>query len=66
MLTLVLLRTDGNSVFPSGMNTAMTWDAELMYKRGAAMGAEFAGKGVNVALGETDHRHCTFSNHHLG
>ncbi|KZP21413.1 glycoside hydrolase family 3 protein [Athelia psychrophila] len=42
---------DYTSVFPSGMNAAMTWDADLMHARGAAMGAEFRGKGINVALG---------------
>ncbi|KZP08821.1 glycoside hydrolase family 3 protein [Athelia psychrophila] len=42
---------DYASAFPAGMNAAMTWDAGLMYARGAAMGAEFRGKGVNVALG---------------
>ncbi|KAF7966462.1 hypothetical protein HWV62_38330, partial [Athelia sp. TMB] len=43
--------TDYASLFPSGMNVAMTWDAALMLQRGQAMGAEFRGKGVNVALG---------------
>ncbi|KAF7973535.1 hypothetical protein HWV62_14970 [Athelia sp. TMB] len=43
--------TDYASLFPSGMNVAMTWDASLMLARGQAMGAEFRGKGVNVALG---------------
>lgn len=43
--------TDYASLFPTAMNAAMTWDANLMYQRGAAMGAEFRGKGVNVALG---------------
>lgn len=43
--------TDYASVFPSGMNVAMTWDTDLMYQRGVAMGQEFRGKGVNVALG---------------
>ena len=42
--------TDYNSVFPSGLNAGMTWDRNLMKKRGEAMGAEFRGKGVNVAL----------------
>jgi len=28
-----------------------TWDKELMRKRGEALGAEFRGKGVHVALG---------------
>ncbi|KAM0749455.1 beta glucosidase [Meredithblackwellia eburnea MCA 4105] len=39
------------SAFPAGINVAATWKKELMYQRGAAMGAEFRGKGVNVALG---------------
>ena len=30
---------------------AATWDRNLTFQRGAAMGAEFRGKGVNVALG---------------
>ena len=42
---------DYTSLFPTGMNVAMTWDANLMLARGQAMGAEFRGKGVNVALG---------------
>lgn len=33
------------------MNAAMTWDRKLMYERGYAMGEEFKGKGINVALG---------------
>lgn len=41
--------TDYTSLFPSGMNIAATFDRGLMYARGAAMGAEFRGKGVNVA-----------------
>lgn len=28
-----------------------SFDKNMMYQRGAAMGAEFRGKGVNVALG---------------
>ncbi|KII87088.1 glycoside hydrolase family 3 protein [Plicaturopsis crispa FD-325 SS-3] len=39
------------SVFPAGINDATTWDAGLMRKRGEALGAEFRGKGVHVALG---------------
>lgn len=42
---------DGVSVFPSGINIASTFDRDLMYARGEAMGKEFVGKGVNVALG---------------
>lgn len=41
--------TDYNSVFPAAINVAATWDKSLMKKRGEAMGAEFRGKGVNVA-----------------
>jgi len=29
----------------------MTWDKKLMYARGHAMGVEFKGKGINIALG---------------
>ncbi|RPB15449.1 beta-glucosidase-like protein [Morchella conica CCBAS932] len=39
------------SAFSSGMNVAATWDRGLMYKRGYDMGAEFKGKGANIALG---------------
>ncbi|EIN06360.1 beta-glucosidase [Punctularia strigosozonata HHB-11173 SS5] len=39
------------SAFPAGINVAMTWDKNLMYARGKAMGQEHRGKGVNVALG---------------
>ncbi|SCV70580.1 BQ2448_3342 [Microbotryum intermedium] len=42
--------TDGVSAFPAAINVAATWDKDLMYKRGVAMGKEFRGKGVNVAL----------------
>ncbi|KAJ6586023.1 glycoside hydrolase superfamily [Mycena capillaripes] len=39
------------SAFPAGINAAATWDTALIEARGKAMGAEFHGKGVNVALG---------------
>ncbi|KAL8292699.1 hypothetical protein RQP46_001311 [Phenoliferia psychrophenolica] len=42
---------DFTSAFPAGINAAATWDKGLIKKRGAAMGAEHRGKGVNVALG---------------
>ncbi|RDW78055.1 beta-glucosidase-3 [Coleophoma crateriformis] len=42
---------DLNSAFPSGMNAAATWSKDLMYARGQAMGAEHAGKGIDVQLG---------------
>lgn len=41
--------TDYASVFPAAINIAATFDEGLMYARGAAMGREFRGKGVNVA-----------------
>ncbi|KAM7201133.1 glycoside hydrolase [Rhypophila sp. PSN 637] len=43
--------TDYNSVFPSGLTAAATWDRGLINKRGYAMGAEAKGKGVTVLLG---------------
>lgn len=43
--------TDNNSAFPAGINVAATFDRRLMHTRGIAMGNEFRGKGVNVALG---------------
>jgi len=39
------------TAFPAGITTGATWDKELMYQRANAMGAEFRGKGVHVALG---------------
>ncbi|EJD04021.1 uncharacterized protein FOMMEDRAFT_187156 [Fomitiporia mediterranea MF3/22] len=43
--------TDKVSAFPAGINAAATFNRDLIYKRGAAIGAEHKGKGVNVALG---------------
>ena len=45
--------TGGVTAFPDGENAAATWDPALIQQEGSAMGAEFAGKGVNVALGPT-------------
>lgn len=42
---------DGNSVFPAEINAAATFNRTLIRQRGAAMGAEFRGKGIHVALG---------------
>ncbi|KAF8328931.1 glycoside hydrolase family 3 protein [Cantharellus anzutake] len=39
------------SVFPAGINIAATFNRTMMRARGLAMGVEFKGKGVNVALG---------------
>ncbi|KAJ3268803.1 hypothetical protein HK104_005253 [Borealophlyctis nickersoniae] len=41
---------DGVSVFPASINVAATFDKSLMEANGRLMGAEFRGKGVNVAL----------------
>jgi beta-glucosidase len=37
--------------FAAGIHIAATWDRNLFYQRGAAIGKEFQGKGVNFALG---------------
>lgn len=42
---------DEASVFPAGLTAAATWDRNLLYKRGLALGAEFRGKDANIALG---------------
>ncbi|KAH8550850.1 glycoside hydrolase superfamily [Umbelopsis sp. PMI_123] len=42
--------TKGISVFPSGINTASTFDKALIYERAKTLGKEFRAKGVNVAL----------------
>ncbi|KAI0774767.1 beta-glucosidase [Trametes elegans] len=39
-----------NSLFPAGINAAATFNRTLIRARGTAMGAEFRGKGINVAL----------------
>lgn len=39
------------TAFPAGTNAGMTWDRTLMNQRGAALGAESKGLGVNVQLG---------------
>ncbi|KAF5355704.1 hypothetical protein D9756_003946 [Leucocoprinus leucothites] len=39
------------SAFPAGINAAATFNRTLIRQRGQALGQEFKGKGVNVALG---------------
>ncbi|CZR50174.1 related to beta-glucosidase 1 precursor [Phialocephala subalpina] len=39
------------STFPAGLTAAATWDKDLIYDRGKAIGSEFRGKGANVILG---------------
>ncbi|KAJ3413135.1 hypothetical protein HDV05_008473 [Chytridiales sp. JEL 0842] len=41
---------DQTSAFPSSLNAAATWDRDLIRRYATAMGEEFRGKGVNVAL----------------
>ncbi|KAL1910913.1 beta-glucosidase [Sporothrix stenoceras] len=38
-------------MFPAGINMAATFSRSLMRRRGEAMGAEFRGKGIDIALG---------------
>ncbi|WIX91948.1 glycoside hydrolase family 3 C-terminal domain-containing protein [Amycolatopsis sp. DG1A-15b] len=44
---------DGVTQFPAPVSAAATWDTALVNRYGSAMGAEFAGKGVDIALGPT-------------
>ncbi|KAF2751699.1 glycoside hydrolase family 3 protein [Sporormia fimetaria CBS 119925] len=48
---LGLRNSDHNTAFPAGITTGATWDKDLIYARGVALGEEFRGKGVNVHLG---------------
>ncbi|KAH0590484.1 hypothetical protein H2248_000632 [Termitomyces sp. 'cryptogamus'] len=41
---------DNVSAFTAGINVAATFNRTLMAQHGAAVGAEFRGKGINVAL----------------
>ncbi|KAL4078112.1 glycoside hydrolase superfamily [Scleroderma yunnanense] len=43
--------TDHVTAFPAGIQAASTWNRALIRARGLAMGEEFRGKGVNIALG---------------
>lgn len=43
-------RADLVSIFASGISAAASWDRDLIYQRGFAMGNEFRDKGVHVAL----------------
>ena len=39
------------SAFPAGIHVAATFDPDLMHRFGRALGDEFYGRGINVALG---------------
>ncbi|KAL9624976.1 MAG: hypothetical protein Q9160_000705 [Pyrenula sp. 1 TL-2023] len=45
--------TDHVTAFPAGITTGATFNKDLMYARGQALGAEARGKGVNIQLGPT-------------
>ncbi|KAJ3544533.1 hypothetical protein NM208_g2991 [Fusarium decemcellulare] len=44
-------QTDNVTVFPDGITVGATFDKKLLYERGAAIGKEARGKGVNIWLG---------------
>ncbi|KAL1980469.1 hypothetical protein VTN96DRAFT_4126 [Rasamsonia emersonii] len=48
---LGIRNTDHNTAFPAGITTGATFDKELMYARGVALGQEARGKGINVQMG---------------
>ncbi|KAF1913302.1 glycosyl hydrolase family 3 N terminal domain-containing protein [Ampelomyces quisqualis] len=48
---LAIRVADYASVFSAGVSAGATWDKDLMYERGHAMGVEFKAKGAHVALG---------------
>ena len=48
---LAIRIVDYASVFPAGVSAAASFDRQLIYERGVAMGVEFRGKGAHVALG---------------
>ena len=45
--------TDHVTAFPAGITIGATFNKDLMYARGLALGAEARGKGVNILLGPT-------------
>ncbi|KAI0169643.1 glycoside hydrolase family 3 protein [Hypoxylon sp. FL1284] len=45
--------TDNITAFPAGITTGATFNKDLMYERGVALGEEFKGKGANFYLGPT-------------
>ncbi|KAL4927617.1 beta-glucosidase [Aspergillus undulatus] len=47
---LAIRVTNYASVFAAGVTAASSWDREILYARGYAMGEEFKAKGAHVAL----------------
>ncbi|KAJ4363052.1 hypothetical protein N0V83_010170 [Neocucurbitaria cava] len=48
---LAIRVADYASVFSAGVSAGATWDKDIMYERGLAMGQEFKAKGAHVVLG---------------
>lgn len=48
---LALRNADYTSVFSAGVAIAATWDKDIMYERGNALGKEFKAKGSHIYLG---------------
>ncbi|KAJ8587371.1 glycoside hydrolase family 3 protein [Rhizopogon salebrosus TDB-379] len=48
---LAIRFADFATAFPAGIQVASTWNRAYMRARGLALGQEFKGKGVNIALG---------------
>jgi beta-glucosidase len=48
---LAIRVADYASVFSAGVSAGATWDKDIMYERGHAMGQEFRAKGAQVMLG---------------
>ncbi|RAO66373.1 uncharacterized protein BHQ10_002385 [Talaromyces amestolkiae] len=48
---LGIRNTDNNTAFPAGVTAGATWDKDLIYARGVAIGEEARGKGINVQMG---------------
>lgn len=47
---LAIRVADYASTFSAGVSAASSWDTDLMYERGYAMGEEFKAKGAHIAL----------------
>ncbi|KAF3398431.1 putative beta-glucosidase G [Penicillium rolfsii] len=47
---LAIRVADYASVFSAGVTAASTWDRDILYERGFAMGEEFRAKGAHIAL----------------
>ncbi|KAF1952829.1 hypothetical protein CC80DRAFT_478566 [Byssothecium circinans] len=48
---LAIRVADYASVFSAGVSVGASWDKDIMYERGVAMGKEFKAKGAHILLG---------------